>query len=232
VEHETRVDPGRNPKGENRDAEGKRPQRDFKRKRAAYKMAIKDAKVGSLRNALKQGNPEDPGGLAYRLITSKKRGAAATAWATIQDEEGIWAGNRNGSHSEVLPGGRPDSDTDANRETRVRELEWSGEQDKEITLQKLKRTVQEKPKKKAPGIDGFPTAGLEHLLEAVGGKIMAGAHKVRGVAGRTWGTDPRTRGRDPMRPGARKEGGQREMEKMADGLRRGIPLPSDWTDQG
>jgi hypothetical protein len=86
------VDPGRNPKGENRDAEGKRPQRDFKRKRAAYKMAIKDAKVGSLRNALKQGNPEDPGGLAYRLI--KKRGAAATAWATIQDEEGIWAGNR------------------------------------------------------------------------------------------------------------------------------------------
>jgi hypothetical protein len=38
----------------------------------------------------------------------------------------------------------------------------SDDQAREITQQELRRTIQEKPKK-APGIDGFPSAGLEHL---------------------------------------------------------------------
>jgi hypothetical protein len=64
----------------------------FKKERAAYKMAIKEAKIEALRKALAQGSPEDPWGLAYKLVTSKKRGAA-TPWTSIQDE-GNWAGNR------------------------------------------------------------------------------------------------------------------------------------------
>jgi hypothetical protein len=56
-------------------------------------MVIKEAKIEALRKALSQGSPEDPWCLAYKLITSKKKGAA-TAWTTIQDSEGNWAGNR------------------------------------------------------------------------------------------------------------------------------------------
>jgi hypothetical protein len=65
----------------------------FKKERAAYKMAIKEAKIEALRKALARGSPEDPWGLAYKLVTSKKRGAA-TPWTSIQDNEGNWAGNR------------------------------------------------------------------------------------------------------------------------------------------
>jgi hypothetical protein len=65
----------------------------FRRKRAAYKEAIRESKIQSLRRSLSQGSPQDPWGFAYRFIASKKRGQA-TPWPTIQDSEGNWAGNR------------------------------------------------------------------------------------------------------------------------------------------
>jgi hypothetical protein len=48
----------------------------FKRKRTAYKEAIREAKIQSLRRTLSQGSPQDPWGFAYRFIASKKRGQA------------------------------------------------------------------------------------------------------------------------------------------------------------
>jgi hypothetical protein len=147
----------------------------FKKERAAYKMAIKEAKIEALRKALAQGSPEDPWGLAYKLVTSKKRGAA-TPWTTIQDSEGNWAGNRTETAMALIrkyfPEDDPGADTAENRETRAKRPEWSDDQAREITQQELRRTIQEKPKKKAPGIDGFPSAGLEHLFEAVGGDML------------------------------------------------------------
>jgi hypothetical protein len=78
----------------------------FRRKRAAYKEAIREAKILSLRRTLSRGSPQNPWGFAYRFIASKKRGQA-TPWTTIQDSEGNWAGNRDGTHPKVLPGRRP-----------------------------------------------------------------------------------------------------------------------------
>jgi hypothetical protein len=130
----------------------------FKKERAAYKMAIKEAKMEALRKALSQGSPEDPWGLAYKLITSKKRGVA-TLWTTIQDSEGNCAGNRTETAMKLIrkyfPEDDPGADTAENRETRAKRPEWNDDQAREITQQELRRTVQEKPKK-APGIDGFP----------------------------------------------------------------------------
>jgi hypothetical protein len=48
----------------------------FRRKRTAYKEAIREAKIQSLRRTLSQGSPQDPWGFAYRFIASKKRGQA------------------------------------------------------------------------------------------------------------------------------------------------------------
>jgi hypothetical protein len=76
-------------------------------------------------------------------------------------------GNRDGTHPEDDPG----ADTAENRETRAKRPEWNDDQARQIIQQELRRIVREKPKK-APGIDGFLTAGLEHLLEAIGGDML------------------------------------------------------------
>jgi hypothetical protein len=116
----------------------------FKKERAAYKMAIKEAKIEALRKALAQGSPEDPWGLAYKLVTSKKRGAA-TPWTTIQDSEGNWAGNRTETAMALIrkyfPEDDPGADTAENRETRAKRPEWSDDQAREITQQELRRTI-------------------------------------------------------------------------------------------
>jgi hypothetical protein len=94
----------------------------FKKERTAYKMAIKEGSRG----------------LAYKLITSKKRGAA-TPWTTIQDSKGNWAGNRTETAMALIrkyfPEDDPGADTVENRETRAKRPEWNGDQARKITQQ-------------------------------------------------------------------------------------------------
>jgi hypothetical protein len=145
--------------------------REYRRKKAAYGKAIKEAKISSLRETLSNGSPEDPWGLAFRIIASKRR-REKTVWRTIQDSEGNWAGTRKETAMALIrkyfPADDPGTDTPDNKTTRETETRWSEEREREISLQELEKTVKERPKKKAPGIDGFPTAGLEHLFEALG----------------------------------------------------------------
>jgi hypothetical protein len=91
---------------------------------------------------------------------------------TIQDSEGNWAETRKETAMALIrkyfPVDYPETDTPDNRTTRETATRWNEERERAISLQELEKTVKERPKKQAPGIDGFPTAGLEHLFEARG----------------------------------------------------------------
>jgi hypothetical protein len=145
--------------------------RQYRRKKAAYRKAIKEAKISSLRETLFEKSPGDPWGLALRIVASKRR-RERTVWRTIQDSKGNWAGTRKETAMALIrkyfPVDDPETDTPDNRTPRETEIRWNEEREREISLEELEKTVRERPKKKAPGIDGFPTAGLEHLLQALG----------------------------------------------------------------
>jgi hypothetical protein len=181
VECETQTDPGRSSEGEEPDAGRKKPGapsgalRNLQKGEGSLQDGDQGGEDRGAPEALSLGSPEDPWGLAYKLITSKKRGAA-TPWTTIQDNEGNWAGNRTKTAIALIrkyfPEDDPGADTAENRESRAKSPEWNDDQAREITQQELRRTIQEKPKKKAPGIDGFPSAGLEYLFEAIGRDML------------------------------------------------------------
>jgi hypothetical protein len=116
-----------------------------------------------------RGAPEGP-------VSGKSGGSVVSCVQTDhQQQEGSSNGvdDDPGQRGELgrKPEDDPGADTAENRETRAKRPEWNDDQAREITQQELRRTVREKPKK-APGIDGFPTAGFEHLFEAIGGDML------------------------------------------------------------
>ncbi len=85
------------------------------------------------------------------LILSTTRKSGAATWATVQNASGEWTGSRKETAEALIRKYFPEDDakinTAGNRET---------------------REAQGRPKRKASGIDGFPIAGFQHLLEFAG----------------------------------------------------------------
>lgn len=149
-------------------------QETFREKRRAYKQAIRKAKVESFREELAEATPEDPWGLAHRMMARRKK--IPTTWETIQDEEGRWTTGRK-STAEVLirkyfPADDASSDVPANAVCWSAGIRWNEEKDGKITLGELEEVIRKRPKRKAQGRDGFPAAGLRHLLEEAGEELL------------------------------------------------------------
>lgn len=60
-------------------------QEEFKRRRRIYKKRIKEEKTRRFREELQEATPDDPWGLAHRIMSRKRR---ATVWETVQDTDG------------------------------------------------------------------------------------------------------------------------------------------------
>jgi hypothetical protein len=77
-----------------------------------------------LQRMAEEGSPEDPWGLAFRIIASKRR-RERTVWRTIQDSEGNWAGTRKETAMALIrkyfPVDDPETDTPDKRTTRETE---------------------------------------------------------------------------------------------------------------
>lgn len=143
--------------------------------RRAYKKAIKEAKIAALRKALQGGDPRDPWGTAFKLMNAGKRKRAT--WATIKKSaDGEWTGDRRTTASALIgkyfPRDDASTDTEENTKTRQEKVSWDGQNnDPDITDEEVTRIVKSRPKRKAPGIDGFPAAGLPHLLAGAGTEL-------------------------------------------------------------
>lgn len=149
-------------------------QEEFKTKRRDYKKRIKEAKINDLREALEEADPQDPWGLAHRIISRKRK---TTTWETVQDERGDWTMGRRDTAAALIrkyfPGDDAGANSQENTTCRNSVARWEEEDDRRITRSELAETVRRRPKRKAPGIDGFPVQGLEPLLQEAGGKFVS-----------------------------------------------------------
>lgn len=147
---------------------------EFRTMRLGYKKNIKEAKITSLRRTLSEGSPDDPWGMAHRIISARKKNA--TAWETVQDQRGQWTEDRATTAAALIekyfPLDDAATDTPRNQETRVTPVEWNGNRDLAITIEEIEETIRGRPKRKAPGIDGFPAAGLQPLFQAAGAQLQ------------------------------------------------------------
>lgn len=147
---------------------------DYREKRRAYKKRIKDAKIQDFRETLEAADPTDPWGLAHRIIAAGKK-KKGTAWETVQDETGRWTTGRRSTAEALIRKYFPvdDASIDSREDSvcRAANVRWNPANDRRISLWELTDTIRKRPKRKAPGIDGFPTSGLKPLLDEAGGKL-------------------------------------------------------------
>lgn len=164
----------------------------FREKRRAFKTAIKTAKVDSLRRLLGEGDPRDPWGVAHKILSAGKR--KKVMWETVQrDNGGGWTEDRLSTITVLIekyfPVDDPLTDTEGNREDRDRRIVWNERlQEPDFSDEEIERVIAKRPKRKAPGLDGFPSAGLLPLLGAAGEELRQVLNKClrNGIFPRVW----------------------------------------------